>query len=281
MRRTLPHTLRFYRQFLTQFLTDCGANSLVLVQEVTADYVRRYFVRLAETHNPGGVHAAYGLRAFFRWLAEEEVMAPEWRNPILKVRPPRVAVRPLEPISIASVAALVDTYHRGTLIGESDRSIFLFLLDTGVRAQELCNTSVQDTDLNTGAVLIRYGKGGKGRTVYLGRKTRRAVRSYLRMRHDHTPALFISRAGDPMTYNGLRLLLDRRIRLSKPMNKKPSLHDFRRAFAINMLRNGADIFALQRLMGHADLQVLRRYLAQNDEDSQLAHMRESPVDNAF
>jgi integrase len=46
-----------------------------------------------------------------------------------------------------------------------------------------------------------------------------------------------------------------------------------------MLRSGVDIFVLQRLMGHADLQVLRRYLAQNDEDNQLAHMRGSPLDN--
>jgi integrase len=63
------------------------------------------------------------------------------------------------------------------------------------------------------------------------------------------------------------------------LDNKPTLHDFRRAFALNMLRNGVDIFALQRLMGHSDLQIMRRYLAQNNEDNQLAHMRGSPVDN--
>jgi integrase/recombinase XerD len=63
------------------------------------------------------------------------------------------------------------------------------------------------------------------------------------------------------------------------VGNKPKLHAFRRAFALNMLRNGVDIFVLQRLMGHADLQVLRRYLAQNDQDNQLAHMRGGPVDN--
>jgi site-specific recombinase XerD len=62
-------------------------------------------------------------------------------------------------------------------------------------------------------------------------------------------------------------------------NSCQQLHGFRCAFALNMLRSGVDIFVLQRMMGHADLQVLRRYLAQNDEDNQLAHMRGSPVDN--
>ena len=62
-------------------------------------------------------------------------------------------------------------------------------------------------------------------------------------------------------------------------SNKPKLHGFRRSVALNMLSSGVDIFVLQRLMGHADLQVLRRYLAQNDEDNKLVHMRGDPVDN--
>jgi site-specific recombinase XerD len=207
----------------------------------------------------------------------EEIMAPEWKNPMQKVKPPKVAAEPLEPISIEDVRALINTCKSGSFTGERDRAIFLFLLDTGVRAQELCNTNIEDTDLNTGSVMIRYGKGGKTRMVFLGRKTRRAVRSYFRLCKDESRALFISINADRLTYNGLRLLLDRRAKLAK-LENKPSLHDFRRAFALNMLRNGVDIFALQRLMGHADLQIMRRYLAQNDQDNQLAHMRGSPVD---
>lgn len=56
---------------------------------------------------------------------------------------------------------------------------------------------------------------------------------------------------------------------------KPSAHDFRRALALNMLRNGADVFALKKLMGHSDLQIMRRYLVQNNPDTQLAHLRGS------
>ena len=58
----------------------------------------------------------------------------------------------------------------------------------------------------------------------------------------------------------------------------PTPHDFRRAFALIMLRNGVDIFALQKLMGHSDLQILLSYLAQTDQDIHTAHMRGSPVD---
>ena len=273
------HTLKFYRQFLAPFIGYCDANSLRLIQDISADFLRRYFLDFSETHNPGGVHAAYRtLRAFFRWLMNEEVMPPAWKNPMLKVKPPKVAISPLEPVSIEDVGALVGTCARGEFTGDRDRAIFLFLLDTGVRAEELCNTTMEDADLNTGSVMIRYGKGGKTRMVFVGRKTRRALRSYLRLRHDHSPALFVSTTGERLTYDGLRLALDRRAKLAN-LDNKPTLHDFRRAFALNMLRNGADIFALQRLMGHSDLQIMRRYLAQNDQDNRLAHMRGSPVDN--
>ena len=207
-------------------------------------------------------------------------MAPDWKNPMLKVKAPKVILDPIEPISIQDVRALLNTCQRGDLIGERDRSLFLFLLDTGARAREACNTNTKDVDLNTGAVMIRYGKGGKTRMVFIGRTTRRAMRAYLRLRHDPCPALFISKDEERLTYDGLRQLLDRRAKRAQ-LGNKPKLHGFRRAFALNMLRSGVDIFVLQRLMGHSDLQVLHRYLAQNDEDNQLAHMRGSPVDNNF
>ena len=104
------------------------------------------------------------------------------------------------------------------------------------------------------------------------------MRAYLRMRNDRSPALFISIHRERLTYDGLNQLLERKAKTAK-LDQKPTLHSFRRAFAINMLRAGVDIFALQWLMGHADLQVLRRYLAQNDQDNQLAHMQGGPVDN--
>ena len=130
----------------------------------------------------------------------------------------------------------------------------------------------------TGSILIRHGKGAKFRTVFLGKKSRRAVRAYLRCRTDNCHALWVTQEGECLTYWGLREIIRRRSTLAKV--KAPSLHSFRRAFALNMLRAGADIFSLQKLMGHADLQVLRRYLAQTNQDTFEAHRRGGPVDNA-
>ena len=170
------HTLKSYRKFLRTFLEYCNANSLIFIQQITPDFLRRYFLAFGEKHNPGGVHGAYRtLPAFFQWLMKEEVMAPDWKNPMLKVKAPKVVLDPLEPISIQDVRALIATCQRGDLIGERDRALFLFLLDTGARAREACNMNIKDMDPNTGAVMIRYGKGGKTRMVFIGRTTRRGM----------------------------------------------------------------------------------------------------------
>src|SRR3989337_2416026 len=135
----------------------CNANSLRFIREITPDFLRRYFLAFAENHNPGGVHAAYRtIKAFFRWVVEEEVMPPEWKNPMQKVKAPKVFVDPLELIAIEDVRALINSCQRGNFIGDRDRAIFLFLLDTGARAQELCNTNIRDIDLNTGSLMICF-----------------------------------------------------------------------------------------------------------------------------
>ncbi len=275
------HTLKFYRQFITPFITYCDANSVKLVEEVTPDVLRRYFLAFGESHNPGGVHASFRtLRAFFPWLVDEEIMPAVWKNPMLKLKPPKVTLEPLEPIAIQDVKALIMACSSGMAIDDRDRAIFLVLLDTGLRAQELCDVNVQDVDLNTGAITVRYGKGGKTRTVFLGKKARKALRAYLRHRDDSESALFLSRDGERISYNALHLMLERRAKLAH-LPHHPTLHAFRRAFALNMLRNGADVFALQKLLGHSDLQIMRRYLAQNTQDTQLAHLRGSPVDKGL
>jgi hypothetical protein len=119
-----PHTLKFYRQFLEAFLTYCTASALTSIQDVSSDFLRRHLLALSESHNPGGVHAVFRtLRAFFRWLTDEEIMAPEWENPRLKVRPPKVKMEPLEPIWMGDARALLGTCQHGRLTGDWDTRI--------------------------------------------------------------------------------------------------------------------------------------------------------------
>jgi site-specific recombinase XerD len=268
--------LHFYREKLKVFLAFCDAQAVRQIQEVSPDTLRRFMLKMAETHNPGGLHAFYrALRAFFRFVENEEV-SPGWRSPTRKVKAPRVELEPLEGAPLADIAALLATCNRAEFTGARDTALLLALLDTGARVTEFL--SIDLADVEAGAILLRHTKGKRPREVYLSARTRKALRAYLRMRQDRSAALWVTKQGDRLTYDGLRAVLTRRARAAG-LAEVPSPHDFRRAMAINYLRNGGDVFTLQIILGHKSLAVLKRYLALTERDTREAHARFSPVDN--
>ncbi len=105
------------------------------------------------------------------------------------------------------------------------------------------------------------------------------MRAYIRQRSDVLEALWVVKNRTKgLGYGDLRKSLERHANLEGV--EAPSPHDFRRAFALMMLRNGTDLVTLARLMGHTNLKVLQRYLRQLPEDLQNAHRRGNPVDNS-
>ncbi|MGD0856582.1 MAG: tyrosine-type recombinase/integrase [Dehalococcoidia bacterium] len=274
-------TLRFYRQKIKLFTDYCDGQAVKQIGQITPSFLRQFLLYLEESgHNAGGRHAAFRLlRAFFLWY-EDEVEPQGWSNPIRKVKAPRVPVEPLKPVSFETVTQMVKACPHNTFTGDRDAAILLCLLDTGARANEFLSVNLGDINQARGDILIRQGKGHKPRTVYIGKLSKRAVRRYLNHRNDGNVALWVThpRCGsERMRYNGLRAVLTRRAKDARV--NEPALHDFRRAFALAMLRNGTDIFTLAKLMGHEGITVLQRYLKQTNLDTEEAHRRAGPVDN--
>jgi len=271
-----PHTVKFYRVNLSLFASFCSEAGAETVQAITPEMIRRFLLGLEADHNAGGVHGHYrAVRSFLLWYEVEDA-PPGWTNPISKVKAPRQNDTQLEPVSLDAVRAMMSVCPAG-LVGLRDRGAMLFLLDTGARAQEACDVDVSDCNLITGEVLIRKGKGGKARHVYLGESSRKILRTYMRLRTDDVPALFVGRNGR-LTYSGLSQIIERRA-VAAHLEPRPTPHSFRRAFALICLRAGMDVYALQRLMGHEDLHTLMRYLKLTDVDLETAHRLASPVDN--
>jgi len=275
-------TLRFYRIKLKLFADYCEAQAVKNIGQITPALIRQYLLFLEGAgHNPGGKHAAFRtLRAFLYWY-EDETEPEGWTNPMRKVKAPKVPTKPLEPVPFENVARMVKACERGTFAGDRDAVILLCLLDTGARASEFLDINLADINQARGDILIRQGKGRKPRTVYIGKQSRRALRRYLKYRRDNSPALWVTHprfGSERMSYDGLRAVLTRRA--SDAGVVVPSLHDFRRSFALSMLRNGTDVFTLAKLMGHEGITVLQRYLKQTNQDTEQAHRRAGPVDNA-
>jgi len=234
-------------------------------------------------------------RSFFGWLHVEF----KYPNPAIEIPAPKFQIHPVEAFTKEDVEKIMkacvysresQTEQRKKFVmhrpsANRDQAIVLTLLDSGLRATELCSLTINDVDLKTGKVTIQHGviggaKGGKGRTVYLGKVTRKAVWRYLAGREDGEDSqapLFISQADRPFNKDSLRVLINRLG--ARAEVKKTYPHKFRHTFAITYLRSGGDIFTLQSLLGHGSLDMVRHYAQIADVDVEQAHRKASPADN--
>jgi site-specific recombinase XerD len=267
-------TIIFYREKVKYLIDFCKAHSIKTVTEISPNDLRLFFVSLLDKHTPGGLLNIYAaVRSFLRWVESEERMPEGWRNPILRTRPPKVPFSPLEPAKLEDIARLIEVSKR------RDAAIFYVLLDCGCRSKELLQMSISDLNLLSGEILIRKSKNGKPRTVYIGSRTRKAVRLYLRERTDSNDALWIKQGGERLQYFGLREIL---LRMAKKahISPPPTLHSFRRAYALSMLRQNVSLPIIASCLGHSNLSTLQRYLKLSGEDIRNTRQN-SPADNGL
>ena len=223
------------------------------------------------------------LRSFFGWLVEKGEIT---ETPFTHIPKPQVRETDKPPLSPGQITELLRATQTGAYAAR-DEALLYWLLDTGCRATETVSLQLRDLDLKNRSCSV-LGKGNKYRTVYFGAKTAEVLERYLRQRgnapdshHDYLEGdlpLFLSGQGNmPLTRSGLQQLLER---LGKRCGIKGSCspHAFRRSFAVQTLRNGANVFSVQAMLGHSDLEMTRRYCALAQTDVEAQHRRFSPVD---
>jgi integrase/recombinase XerD len=237
------------------------------------------------------------LKSFFRWAAMEFVL----NDPMLKVPAPKFTTPEVIPFEKNEIMRLLKatkfkreaktrikkSYKMRRPTSNRDESLILTLLDTGMRSSEICCLSISDLDLSTGRIGIQHAeeggaKGGKGRSVYLGLKSRKVIWRYLNNREDSSFSdrpLFLSTRLVRMNPNSLRQIIKSLANSALVENCYP--HRFRHTFAISYLRSGGDVFTLQRLLGHQSLDMVKHYARVAEVDLANAHRKASPVDNLY
>lgn len=282
MRGLATKTLDFYRFQLGHALAWFTAHGVNDLDGLTVQHLREYVVSLAARGlSPASQHAgARSLRCWLRWCEAEDLLTG--KNPVRRLKMPR---RPRVMLPALGREELLAIIHaaQGTLTPERDTAIILTLADSGLRASELCGLVWGDVDLVSGRVFVRAGKGEKDRWVFLGHAARAALATYqatLAAAGGQEPVF--QRAnnrfpGGALHYDGLKMLL-RRLGTAAGVPNCHA-HAFRRSFAVAMLRDGADLVRLARILGHADLTMLQRhYLPLCVDDLADAHRQHSPAD---
>ena len=215
------------------------------------------------------------LRTFFCWLVQEDVLDG---SPMERITEPVDRPDQIEPFTDEEVEVLIATAKKSNC-PKRDEAILWFLLDTGVRASELCAITLQDVDLTARRVKIQEGKGGKSRSVWLGSTAAKALWNYLKFEpHEEQDPLFFNQRGEFLTRSGLLQLIERLGEAARIKQARCSPHTFRHTFAISFLRAGGDVLTLQQLLGHTSLAMVNRYVKLAQADLQRAHRQFSPAD---
>jgi integrase/recombinase XerD len=218
------------------------------------------------------------LRTMFRFFIAEGYLD---ESPMETLRAPIDRADQVQPFTEDQIEKLIGA-ARQTRNARRDEAIVLFLLDNGCRASEACSIILADLDLVGRSVMVE-GKGAKKRSIPFGRSTLRALRAYLAEREwDPAAPLFLAEVGryggDPLTRSGLQQIIERLGRAAGIETVRASPHTFRHTFAIMFLRNDGDTFALQEILGHTSLAMVRRYVKLAQADIHRQHRASSPVD---
>ncbi len=269
-RNASPHTLRNYRSDLVQFRDFlAGGKGKVAVDLASIDALRirgfLAFLLEKEKKKTSIARKLSAVRAFFKFLSRERVLA---ESPASAVSTPKL-VRALPRIlTEEEMNNFLDRMSQAAREGQPmltrDRAILELLYASGLRVSELVGLDLRHVNFGEGMVLVR-GKGRKERIVPFGSKAREAITQYLAVREKilgetrtGSAALFLNARGRRLTTRSVDRLVKKYVQRFGP-NVKISPHSLRHAFASHLLAEGADLRAIQEMLGHESLATTQKY----------------------
>ncbi len=260
-RNASPHTIKAYTGDLANFAAYAGSRGWKSIDHIA---IRGFLSQLYEK-GLGKISVARSLaavRSLYRWLAQEGVVE---QNPAKLVATPKLPKKLPRVPTIEEMNSVLDgQMPEVAAFPERDLLMLELLYGCGIRNSELTGINLDDIRVSAEAILIR-GKGKKERYVPFGGAAGNALGPYLAVRrdvlaeaHKSTPALLINRRGGRLTTRSVGRII-KKIAVAKGLSADVHPHTFRHAFGTHMLEEGADLRAIQELLGHERLATTQRY----------------------
>jgi integrase/recombinase XerC len=260
-RNASPHTIKAYSGDLENFAAYAGSRGWKQIDHIA---IRGFLSQLYQK-GLGKTSVARSLaavRSLYRWLAQEGVVE---QNPAKLVATPKLPKKLPRVPTIEEMNSVLDgEMPEAAAFPERDRLMLELLYGCGIRNSELTGINLDDIRLSAEAILIR-GKGKKERYVPFGGSARSALVAYLPSRQaalaearKNTQALLINRRGGRLTTRSVGRII-KKIAVAKGLSPDVHPHTLRHAFGTHMLEEGADLRAIQELLGHERLATTQRY----------------------
>jgi integrase/recombinase XerC len=260
-RNVSPHTIKAYSGDLELFAAYVGSRKFEEIDHLTV----RGFLSSLYDKGLGKTSVARSLaavRSLYRWLAQEGMVE---QNPAALVSTPKLPKKLPRVPTVEEMNSVLDgNMPEIVSFPERDRLMLELLYGCGIRNSELVGINIDDIRMSAEAILIR-GKGKKERYVPFGDAVKSAVATYLPARQfvlsefrKNTPALLINQRGGRLTTRSVGRII-KKIAVAKGLSADVHPHTLRHAFGTHMLEEGADLRAIQEMLGHERLSTTQRY----------------------
>ena len=256
------HTISSYARDLQRFLVFLAQHKLNAISQIDRSVILQHLIALRQAGLSARSRARHlvSLRGFFKYLVIEKHLS---HNPAQLVDLPKSGLKLPEVLSETEVASLIRAPDTTKPSGLRDTAMLELLYAAGLRVSELITLKLQNINLDAGFVRV-LGKGGKERIVPIGSAARESIRAYIDegraglLKQHTSPYLFVARAGNPMTRQGFWKLI-KRYGSRAGITKKITPHMLRHSFASHLLEGGADLRAVQVMLGHVDITTTQIY----------------------
>lgn len=263
-RQLAENTITSYSRDLNDYIEFLGGANLETIEAVTRQTILTYLQFMNDQGKSARTVSRHisSIRSFHQFLLREKVTT---NDPTVHLELPKIEQRLPRVLSMEEVDILIAAPDQSKPQGVRDSALLEILYGTGMRVSELIDLDLDDIHLSMGFVRV-FGKGGKERIVPLGNK---AIESCTRYLTDARPkfiekkqgtqdALFVNMHGGRLTRQGCWKLLKGHAESGK-LQKKLTPHILRHSFATHLIENGADLRAVQEMLGHADISTTQIY----------------------
>jgi integrase/recombinase XerD len=273
------NTLEAYGSDIARYLSFLDEHGIKHIVDADTPVILKHLIRMRDEGLGARSRARHlvTLRGFYKFLVQEKILQ---RDPAELIDLPKSGLNLPYALTIEEVKLLLNTPDLNKQTGIRDTAMLELLYAAGLRVSELINLKLQDVNLEAGFVRV-FGKGSKERIVPIGFFAKEKIENYIRdsrsrlLKSTVSAYLFVARAGKPMTRQGFWKLL-KRYAQQAGFIKKITPHSLRHSFASHLLEGGADLRAVQVMLGHVDISTTQIYTHVAREHLKKAHAKFHP-----
>lgn len=259
-RNLSANTIESYQRDLENYIA--GIDSSISIDKIDEKSIQSYLNNLRSDLAESSISRFIAsIRGFHKFLVQEDISK---NNPAQYLSVGSKSLRLPKTLSVDVINAVIDSIDTSSPNSSRNKLIFEFLYGTGARISELVNTDLDDIDIDSNVVKIRFGKGSKQRIVPLGKSLKVAIENYLTRSRNSlvnskkpSAALILNSKGSRLTRQSIwevvnKVALDNNLEDLSP-------HSLRHAFATHLLEGGADVRVVQELLGHSSVNTTQIY----------------------